>query len=278
MAGCTFLTPHKLIKIPRLFLFSLALYSVNVFAHDFWILPHDAMSKSGDRVFFELRIGPGVPGKQTPRLPGLIATFDSTDAMGQRKIEGHDGALVIGHLKTRTAGATLASLTTNGAKITLPAGEFEDYLKEEGLDKIVRARQENGESEQPGIEIFYRCAKSIILVDNQSKGYDRILGLEHELVPLTDPVRYKPGTPYRVRLLANSQPLANLQVKAELNTTPPTILRTTTDDKGIASFNLPVKGEWLFSSVDMDISPVDGADWKSIWASLTLPIAAGDKA
>lgn len=278
MRGYTFPVPRKLIKVSGLFLATLALCGTNAFAHDFWILPHDAMSKNGDKVIFELRIGPGVPGKQTPRLPGLIATFDAQDALGQQNVEGHDGALVIGHLKTRVPGATITSLTTNGAKITLPADEFEDYLKEEGLNKIVKARAENGESDQPGVELFYRCAKSVILVDNQSKGYDNVLGLEHELVPLTDPVQYTPGKPFVVRLLASSRPLARLLVKAELNTTPPTILRAITDKNGLASFNLPMKGEWLFSSVDMDVSPVDGADWKSIWASLTIPVAEGNAA
>lgn len=275
MTGCTFRAARKAINAASLFFAIFVLCYGNAFAHDFWILPHDAMSKNGQKVIFELRIGPGVPGKQTPRLPGLIATFNAQDALGQWKVEGHDGALVIGHLKTRSPGATIASLTTNGAKITLPADEFEDYLKEEGLNKIIAARKENGETTQPGVELFYRCAKSLILVDNQSKGYDKVLGLEHELVPVTEPLSYKPGTPFVVKLLASSKPLAGLQVKAELNTTPPTILRATTDEKGLASFNLPEKGEWLFSSVDMDVSPDENADWKSIWASLTLPVAGG---
>lgn len=34
-------------------------------------------------------------------------------------MSGHDGALVIGHLKNRVPGATIVGLTTNGAQITL---------------------------------------------------------------------------------------------------------------------------------------------------------------
>lgn len=276
MTGSAFRIPKAVIKRYQQILALLALCSSNAFAHDFWIMPHDALTAKGNQVVFELRIGPGVPGKQTPRLPGLIETFNSWDALGQRKVAGHDGALVIGHLKTRVSGATIASLTTNGAKITLPADEFEDYLKEEGLGKIVTARKDSGASDQPGSELFYRCAKALIFVDNKSEGYNKVIGLEHELVPVTEPLYYKPGTPYVVKLLSSSQPLANLQVKAELNTTPPIILRATTDEQGLASFILPQKGEWLFSSVDMDTSPLEDADWKSIWASITLPVAEGD--
>lgn len=275
MTGSIFKTPGLVGKIkPHLFAI-VTLCSSPVFAHDFWILPHDALSQQDQKILFELRIGPGWPGKQTPRLPGLIDSFNTWDTLGQQKVEGHDGSLVIGHINTRTPGTTIASLTTNGAKITLPADEFEEYLKDEGLNKIIEMRKERGESLQPGVELFYRCAKTLIFVDNQSAGFDKVIGLERELIPVTEPLKYKPGTPFTVKLLHAGVALAGIQVKAELNTTPPTVLRTTTDAKGLASFILLKRGEWLFSAVDMDISPVDGADWKSVWASLTLPVAGG---
>ncbi|MGR7483670.1 DUF4198 domain-containing protein [Klebsiella aerogenes] len=264
-------------KFYHLLFVVLALCSRTTSAHDFWILPHDALAQQDGKVLFELRIGPGWPGKLSARLPGLIASFDAWDQLGKRKVEGHDGSLVIGHIKTRSPGATIAALTTNGAKITLPADEFEDYLREEGLNKVIHARKLNGESAQPGVELFFRCAKTLVFVDNKSNGYDKIIGLERELVPETDPLSYKPGTAFSVKLLQNGVPLRNTQVKAELNSTPPTVLRAITDADGRVSFNLPVAGEWLFSAVDMVASPYEDADWKSIWASLTLPVSDGNK-
>ncbi|HAV1831794.1 TPA: DUF4198 domain-containing protein [Enterobacter hormaechei subsp. steigerwaltii] len=256
--------------------FALIVFSVFIsmpaLAHDFWILPHDAQSSTGKEVVFELRIGPGWPGVRSSRLPGLIASFDAWDAEGKQNIPGHDGALVIGHIKNRAPGATVVGLTTNGAQITLPANEFEKYLKEEGLGKVSQARKESGDSEQPGTEIFSRFAKTLVLVDGKSTGYDRVLGLQREIVPVTDPLNYRAGSPFRVRLLAANRPLANIQVKAEVNTTPPRILKAVTDAKGEVSFNLPVKGEWLFSAVDMLPSDDPDVDWHSLWASLTLPV------
>lgn len=248
------------------------IFSTAVSAHDFWILPHDAHNMVDDNVLYELRIGPGWPGKRTVRLPGLISTFDTWDAKGKREVSGHDGALVIGHIKSRVAGAMVTALTTNGARLTLPAQEFEDYLQEEGLSKIIQARREAGDSGQPGTELFTRYAKTMTLVDGSSEGFDRVIGLERELVALNDPLHYQPGKPFAIRLLASGKALEGIQVKAELNTTPPTMLKETTDSRGEVTFVLPKGGEWLFSAVDMVPEEVSDADWHSMWASLTVPV------
>lgn len=253
-------------------LLSLLIASTASSAHDFWVLPHDAHNMMGNDVLYELRIGPGWPGKRTARLPGLISTFDAWDAEGKREVAGHDGALVIGHIKSRVAGAMVTALTTNGARLTLPAQEFEDYLQEEGLSKIIQARSEAGDSGQPGAELFTRYAKTLTLVDGSSEGYDRVLGLERELIAVNDPLHYQPGKPFAVRLLASGKALEGIQVKAELNTLPPTVMKKTTDSRGEVTFVLPKGGEWLFSAVDMVPEEGADADWHSMWASLTVPV------
>lgn len=251
-------------------LFALPLFSISVSAHDFWIVPHEPAGAVKDDVVFELRIGSGWPGKRSVRIPGLISTFDAWDAEGKLPVSGHDGALVIGHLKNRVPGATIVGLTTNGAQITLSGAEFEDYLMEEGLSKIRQLREERRESDQPGTEIFTRFAKTIILVGGRSEGYDRHVGLRRELVLQTDPVKFQPEKPVILSLLAEGKPLSGVQVKAMLNTSPPIQIKTTTDQEGKVKFRLPAGGEWLFSAVDMEPSDDPDAQWRSLWASLTV--------
>ncbi len=154
-------------------------------------------------------------------------------------MSGHDGAVVIGHLKNREPGETVVCLTTNGAQINLSAADFEDYLQEEGLNKIHQSRQKSKESNQPGIEIFTRFAKTIILVDGRSEGYDRHVGLRRELVLQTDPMLFQPEKPVVLSLLAEGKPLPGIQVKAMLNTSPPTQLKAITDQAGKVTFIEP---------------------------------------
>ena len=248
----------------------------SVQAHEFWMIPHDAQSHVDAQVLFELRIGSGIPGKQTTRIPGLVADFSAFDSQGRYDVSGHDNSLVIGHLRPRHAGATIAALRTNEAQISLPASEFEEYLREEGLDKIIRQRQQDGESDQPDNELYSRCAKSIILVDGQSQGFDRAVGMPLELIPMTEPLGYQPQQAYRLHLLRDGKPLAGAQVKAQLRGEQVYQLKSMTDASGVAVFTLPEPGVWLFSSVDMEPSQNPDADWQSLWASVTIDI--GEKA
>lgn len=241
-------------------------------AHEFWMVPHDARSHVGTQVLFELRIGSGLPGKQTRRIPGLVADFSATDTQGKFAVSGHDNSLVIGHFKPRTAGATVAVLETNPAQITLSAAEFEAYLREEGLEKIIRQRQEDGDSDQPGSELYSRFAKSIVLVDGQSGGFDRIVGLPFELIPQTEPLHYQPGQVYRLRLLHNGKPLAGTQVKAQSQGKRRYFLKTVSDAQGDVAFTLPESGFWIFSAEEMTPSQRSDADWESQWASVTMAI------
>lgn len=255
--------------------FTLSVFSMSAPAHDFWIVPHQPAGAVKDNVVFELRIGPGWPGKRSVRLPGLISTFDAWDAEGKFPVSGHDGTQVIGHLTNRMPGATVVGLTTNGAQINLSAAEFNDYLQEEGLSKILQSRQKSQDSDQPGTEIFTRFAKAIILVDGRSEGYDRHVGLSRELVLQTDPMLFQPDKPVMLSLLAEGKPLPGIQVKAMLNTSPPTQLKATTDQEGKVTFRLPTEGEWLFSAVDMEPSSDPDAQWHSLWASLTVLLKPG---
>lgn len=252
---------------------ALSVLSVTVAqAHEFWIVPHNAHSEVDEQVVFELRIGSGLPGKQSVRIPGLVSAFIARDAQGQYEVSGRDNSRVIGHLRPRSPGATVVTMRTHEAKITLPSTEFEGYLQEEGLTKVMRQRQAEGDVGQPATELYSRCAKSIILVDGNSDGFDKPTGLPLEVVPLSEPFGYQPGKPYRLRLLRDGKPLPNAQIKAQLQGKKRYLLTAVSDAQGEVAISLPEAGVWLFSAVDMKPADDPDADWQSLWASLTLDI------
>ncbi|HEY4081564.1 MAG TPA: DUF4198 domain-containing protein [Burkholderiaceae bacterium] len=251
------------------------IFGVSADAHEFWLVPHEAEAKTGDAVVFELRIGPNWPGVQTARLPHLVASFEAHDAVGTMSVEGRDGTLAVGHLRTRAAGATLVALRTNPARLELSGAEFNQYLQEEGLNEVLALRQRHGLLDTPGRESFSRCAKSIILVDQNSRGYGRVVGLPLELVPLTDPLGFivsGNGGKFAVQLIFNGQPLAGALVKAQLKADPPVELSAVSDQNGKVFFALPRKGLWLFNAVHMLPAQDSSVDWESLWASLTLSV------
>ena len=73
------------------------------------------------------------------------------------------------------------------------------------------------------------------------------------------------------RVLHQSKPLAGALVVAMHRDDPSLRMRARTDARGRVAFALPKDGVWLIRSVHMVEAPAgSGADWESLWASLTF--------
>lgn len=242
-------------------------------AHEFWLVPHDGVTTKGEKVAFELRIGPTWPGVQTPRPSDLIRWFKAQDALGTRDIPGRDGSLVVGHMDAREPGATVVAMRTHNVSLDLPGSEFNQYLQEEGLTNILDLRRKFGLMDTPSREVFSRCAKSIIFVDGQSQGFDQQMDLPLELIPRNDPMKLHEGSPLKLQLLFNGQPLPGALIKAQLKADPVIELTAISDSQGFVNFTLPDSGLWLFNAVHMEPSAELDTDWESLWASLTMELS-----
>ena len=248
------------------------LLPATVWAHAFWLVPFGPTPERGHDVALDLRIGPRWPGASTPRLPGMVAEFQVVDAEGSRDVPGRSNGRPAGHFKARAAGASIVSMQTNPSTIALAGPAFEAYLKEEGLDDALRLRRELGVADAPGREDFTRAAKSLVLVDGKSRGYDRVLGLPFELVPLTDPLAYRPGGPFRLKLLLAGRPAGHARVAALPRDLPDQIVEARTSAAGEVELALPHAGLWTIYAVHIEPAARPPADWNSIWASLTFSL------
>jgi uncharacterized GH25 family protein len=144
----------------------------------------------------------------------------------------------------------------------MPPEKFAQYLKEEGLDSIPAPRK-------PVREIFSRCAKSLILsgAPDAAQG-DRRLGFTLELVAEENP--YSSGE-LPVRLLYRGRPIGGVLVVAFNRRSPSEKQSARTDAQGRARFRVGQRGLWLVKAVHMVAPPPSaGADWSSLWASLTF--------
>jgi hypothetical protein len=168
--------------------------------------------------------------------------------------------------------------------LELPADKFEEYLREEGLERIIADRAARGERALPGRERFSRSVKSLLRSgDSQpGPGFDRTVGLTLEFVLEADPMG-APGGRVPLRLQHEGRPLEGALVVA-YRRNPDAIhsareaLRTRTDKDG--RLVLPVEpGVWLVKAVHMTRSSANGADWDSVWTALTfyVPPASGGR-
>jgi cobalt/nickel transport protein len=104
--------------------------------------------------------------------------------------------------------------------------------------------------------ILQDTVKAVLHVQAQ-KGWDRIVGLPFELVPLTRPYGLEPGVAFQAQALYKDKPLAGVYVEVErYNVVPPKKLppdeqRTRvvkTDPNGVLTCTLPDPGWWCITA------------------------------
>jgi uncharacterized GH25 family protein len=250
-------------------------------AHDFWIEPGSHTPAPGQAVNVRLRVGEHFRGDPLPRpAPQRMQRFVLADTQGGPvgTVPGRTGADPAGQLRLQQPGRHVIGFEGQPIAIGLPARVFNAYLKEEGLDAVIEARAARGQADAPGREIYSRHAKSLLQVgraaDSDGMPADRVLGLTLELVAEAPPAATPPGAAWPVRLLLDGQPLPGVLVMALRHAEPARRIEQRSDADGRVRLPLDGAGRWLVKAVHMRPAPAgSGADWQSLWASLTFEAA-----
>ena len=254
----------------RIFFFIVALaLPALVHGHDFWIEPSTFHPAVGDTVSFGLRVGQDFLGDPVARSQSLIDTFVARDSKAQHPVGGFENQDPAGYIKVARGGVTTVAYRSKANPLELPAGKFNQFLKDEGLDDIARLRAERGETDKPDRERFFRYAKTLLLTGaTSSPESHRAVGFRYEIVPQSDPWS---ESPLRVRVLFDGKPLSGALVTAIHRDDPQARASARSDAQGRVTLNLPRRGVWLIKSVHMTAAPAGtNADWESSWASLTF--------
>jgi uncharacterized GH25 family protein len=239
-------------------------------AHDFWMEPSAFAPPAGSVVSVRLLVGEQFTGEPVARMSNRIEQFIVAGPDGSRPVIGRDGGEPAGLFRTDRPGTYVVGYRSRPSGIQLDGPAFEKYLREEGLEAVSASRAARGQTAEPGREHFSRSAKALVYAAPDASGdYDRRLGLTLEFVPERDP-RLLAGQPLPVQLLYEGRPLPDALVVAMSRPAGPPI-RVRTDRQG--RVRLPVtEGVWLLKAVHMVPATGEGADWESIWASLTFAV------
>jgi len=209
---------------------SLALLALPLSAHDFWIEPSTFRPAPGEEVSSSLLVGENFEGDPVSPRGREVEVFER-------------------------GSATILGFRSNFAIVELPREKFEQYLREEGLERRIRVTSDGIQHER-----YARFAKAILQTGSGPSDVDGPLGWRFELVPI-DAARF--------RVIFESKPLPDALVVA-LERDSRKTLRARTDAKGIVQLELP-PGVWLVKSVHMLPAPAgSGVEWESLWASLTF--------
>jgi uncharacterized GH25 family protein len=249
-------------------------------AHDFWIEPDSFTPSTGDAVTVRLLVGEHLHGDAVARPPATsLHRFVLVDANSAASVTlpGRAGADPAGLFRLADRGAFIVGFHGKPNSIELPAEKFNAYLKDEGLDAALALRTERGQLNQAGREIYSRCAKSLLVSGSPdgAAAADRALGFTLELVAERQPALLQQGDALPVRLLYEGRPLAGALVVARAAADPGARLALRSDADGRVLLPLSHPGTWMVKAVHMrPAAPGSGADWESLWASLSFETGA----
>jgi len=217
-------------------------------------------------VMANLRVGQNFNGDPVARDSAAIDKFVIRDNAGERAVAGLEGRDPAGFFTVLKPGGAVVGYRTRPAYLEMPPEKFAQYLRDEGLERILDIRAKRGESQKPSREIYSRCAKSLLIAGDGAAAFDKPLAFRYEIVPTKIA-----GDAIDVKVLYESKPLAGALVIALNRDDDSLRIQARSDASGRVSFKLPKGGVWLIKSVWMiPAPPSSNADWESLWASLTF--------
>jgi uncharacterized GH25 family protein len=243
-------------------------------AHEFWVEPSAFSLATGARLDVRLCIGDGAESWPLPRNERRIERFETIGQSGKLPLPGIDGADPAGIARLQMPGGYIVAFESKHTLANMPAAEFSAYLKEKGLEQILKLREQRGESQRGARDAYSRHAKALIRVgESQEALVDRAIGLRLELIAGPE----QPDGQRNFQLRYEGKPLADALVTATLLGGAASDLHARTDKHGRATFSLQAAGAWRITAVHMiQARDAASADWESLWASLTFERPASE--
>lgn len=264
--------------LPKLFAVVL-LCGANAFAHEFWVHAAPFAPAAGGSAELTLHVGEYYVGEVVGVTSQHAASVKMHSASGTQDLTSMAPAdRMLGSLRVsfKRAGTHVIAYDSHPSEVVLSGDKFHAYLREEGLEGVIRQREAAGTAAQPGRERFRRHAKAFIGVGGQA---DRTAlaatGQRFELIPLSDPSASR-GNAVQFAARFEGKPLAGVLVKAWHKRAGQTIaVRARSDDKGLVTLGFPYPGPWMLNAVHMiPATGVHNIDWDSFWSSLTFEVHA----
>ena len=151
-------------------------------AHDFWIEASPFQSPVGGLIRVSLHQGDVFLDEAVPRDASKIESFQMIGPDGAHPVMGRSGNLT-SVARPEQPGLHVVAYHSGRMRSELPAEKFEQYLREKGLSQIAKLRASRKQADQPGREVYSRCAKALLRAgDGAAPDGDRALGLPLEIV------------------------------------------------------------------------------------------------
>jgi len=175
----------------------------------------------------------------------------------------------------------LAVLVHETTDSTLTYREFEkfiNFIEHKDFEGLPEAHIARGLPDVGFIESYRRFAKSLVSV-GYGAGQDRQIGLEIEIVALSNPYTDELSEGMAVQVFLNGTRRADVQIEVfsrRAGTKEPALIQLyRTDALGIARFPVISGHEYMVDNVALrpvEAASADDPVWHSLWANLTFAV------
>lgn len=179
-------------------------------------------------------------------------------------------------------GNYVIAMETRPQKLSQDPEEFNYYLRYEGLYDQRDEREQLGEVETAVVEKYTKFAKAIVQVGAaQTANYATVLGLDVEIVPMTNPYALAVGDVFRARVLRDGEPIEGMRVFATHEAYLPQdeegiydeAVKVVSDNEGVIEFEVTEPGHWYVRFIDLE-RKTDSEYW---YSGLLVSLGAEEK-
>lgn len=248
-------------------------------AHEFWIEPERYELAPGETLRAALRTGQRFEGPSAPYLPSDFRRFElAAGGEPPRPVESRLGDRPA--LRAEMSGpglVTILHVTRDYVLEWETWRDFESFLRHKDAAWVLRADAEAGRAPRADVvESYSRHAKSLVAVGDGA-GADRARGLLTEIVALENPYTGDLSDGLDIRVLYEGAPRADAQVEIFAKSGDGRVRVATARTDGAGRATIPVApgvayllDAVVFRAPSAALADATGAEWESLWASLTF--------
>jgi len=241
------------------------------------VLPGKFVIVPGERIRIFINSGDDFPASDMLLGRRRIESLRLHAASGESSLSQFltDGKSLTAELPGPEPGTAILALSTRARAVRLHAEEFNQYLEEDGLRRILELRKKLGEMNSPAVERYTKWAKAVLQVgDRQDGTWSKALGQKLEIVPQVNPYTLRSGQSLTVVVLFDGHALPGVEVTGGYAGGASRRVKTVTDSDGRATLMMEESGRWYLRTIHMIRLPEDPeAEWESFWSTLTLEVS-----
>ncbi|MDX8353644.1 DUF4198 domain-containing protein [Cognatiyoonia sp. IB215182] len=248
-------------------------------AHEFWIEPKAYQIPADGKLEADLVNGEEFAGVTLSYLPRSFVNFVLFAGEDVVRVRGRPGDIPALNQNPLSNGLHVAAYQTRNATVDYTNWEkFQRFVDHKDLGNVRQQHEARDLPLNDFLEVYSRYSKTLIGVGDGS-GADRRVGLETEIVALSNPYTDDLSDGFQVQVHYRNDPRTNEQVevfqKAPNGSVEIALYRT--DDEGIATFPVIPGYAYMVDAVVLrepsaEIADQTGAVWETLWANLTFAV------